>query len=221
LFVFTAWPGGYSFLAVQTTRTFSGKTYPCARINGNNFGGPLVDFTTATNPKNLSVLIDGQPCLQVLYVTHTAISCCTNLTSGLVNVTVNDRWGVPGILYPENVDPPPKLYSIYPTSGPSSGGAVIEIRGTGVCFPSIWSVVFVDGDLLHAGFLTPILSSFMLYGQDLAYSYSSTKPLYNESSAMACQLVGNITNSLYVEPTAVELFHVPTAQTLSVCVCVC
>jgi hypothetical protein len=72
----------------------------------------------------------------------------------------------------QDIDVPPVIYSIEPTSGPSNGRALILVEGS--------------------GFLDPIRADIVLEGVDLSYGDTGTTNV--GSSELRCRLEGPLSN---------------------------
>lgn len=79
---------------VQGIRIIANASTLCFNVKGYNFGGEFV----VNNMSLLTVTVAGTPCLTVSDVNHTSLVCCSNVTNGVVLVTVAGQTSAANVL---------------------------------------------------------------------------------------------------------------------------
>jgi len=119
---------GYTFVAPPVVTSV-------APLTGTTGGGTTVTITGSAFVANAGVLIGGSPCTSVSVISSTTITCVTPAhAAGAVTAQVTNTNGLVGsaaAAYTYVVAAAPTVSGISPASGPTTGGSVVVLTGTG------------------------------------------------------------------------------------------
>jgi hypothetical protein len=183
--------GGFTYLAPPTVTLVSPAT-------GDGAGGTSVTVTGTNFQPGATVQFNNSPSTSVVFVNSTTLTAITPPHgAGVVNVTVFNPDGQQGTLAGgftyTLAAPGPTVTSVSPSSGPTSGGTVVTVNGTG--FQS-GATVFFGGT---AATLTVFVNSTQLTATTLAEAAGTVSVTVRNPDNLTGTLIASFT--FFAPPT--------------------